>query len=356
MPFFRKENLFGRANERSLTLSGIVSREIHLKRRPSGMPVAEDFELVTVSLPEPGDGQLLVRNLFMSVDPYMRGRMIDRKSYASPFQLGEVMAGHSVGEVIASNNDQFAAGDYVTSMLGWREYYLSDGKGLGKIDPSVAPIQAYLGTLGMPGRTAYVGLLEIGRLEVGETVFVSAAAGAVGSAACQIAKIKGCRVIGSAGSARKVDWLKETVGVDAAFNYKKAKSLTAELAKHVPDGIDVYFENVGGEHLEAALTHMNDFGRVVCCGMISVYNATVPVPAPRNLSSVVRKRLTLKGFIVSDHREMTRQFYADMGHWIATGQIKWEETIVEGLENAPRAFIGLFEGENLGKMLVRLTP
>ncbi len=337
-------------------MKDIVSREFHLKSRPVGLPTPDNFELVNVPVPQPGDGEFLVRNIFMSVDPYMRGRMYDRKSYVPPFQLGEVMSGGSVGQVIASNHEGFKVGQYVLSQLGWREYFISKGRGLNIIDPAIAPIQSYLGTFGMPGRTAYFGLLEIGQLKEGETVFVSTAAGAVGSVVCQIAKIKGCRVIGSAGSEEKVNWLKNEIGIDAAFNYKEVKRLTAELKNHAPDGIDVYFENVGGDHLEAALACMNNFGRVVCCGMISLYNATEPVPAPRNLSLIIGRRLTLKGFIVSDFLDQLGRFYEDMGRWHAAGKLKWEETIVEGLENAPDAFIGLFKGQNMGKMVVKIAP
>jgi NADPH-dependent curcumin reductase CurA len=266
------------------------------------------------------------------------------------------MAGGSVGQVISSKNDKLHAGDYVESGHGWRDYFVVSGQHVRKIDPDLAPIQAYLGTVGMPGRTAYIGLLEIGRLKEGDTVFVSGAAGAVGAVACQIARIKGCRVIGSAGSDSKVRWLKDVAGIDAAFNYKSAGSLKRQLTEAAPEGIDLYFDNVGGAHLEAALTCMNRYGRVACCGMISQYNTTGPEAAPRNLSLIVGKRLMLKGFIVSDHREMFSQFYADMKEWIASGEMKWQETIIEGLENAPQAFIGLFSGENLGKMLVKVGP
>jgi NADPH-dependent curcumin reductase CurA len=333
-----------------------LNREIHLKSRPVGMPRPENFELVTMSIPQPGEGEVLVRNIYMSVDPYMRGRMIDRKSYAPPFQLGEVMSGGCVGQVAASNHNKLKVGDYVSSMYGWREYYTSDGRGLSRIDPNLAPIQSYLGTMGMPGRTAYVGLLDIGQLKEGETVFVSAAAGAVGSVACQIAKIKGCKVIGSAGSAAKVSWLVDELGIDAAFNYKEVGKLSAELARRAPEGIDVYFDNVGGDHLEAALAQMNSFGRVVCCGMISQYNATEPTAAPRNLNFIVTKRLTLRGFIVSDHRAELPRIEKDMATWLAQGRLTWQVTIVDGLENAPEAFIRLFTGEKMGKMLVRIGP
>jgi NADPH-dependent curcumin reductase CurA len=261
-----------------------------------------------------------------------------------------------VGQVVRSEGGPFQVGDYVMGMQGWREYYVSDGAGLNKIDPRIAPVQAFLGIVGMPGLTAYVGLLDIGQPQPGETVFVSAASGAVGSVVCQIAKIKGCRVVGSAGSDEKIAWLKDVAGVDAAFNYKEVGDLSAELGRLCPQGVDVYFENVGGAHLQAALEHMNSFGRVAVCGMISQYNATGAQPGPSNLSYVIGKRLMLKGFIVSDHYDRLPQFYADMGGWIAQGKVKWQETVIEGLENAPRAFIGLFKGENLGKMLVKVGP
>jgi len=331
-----------------------ISREIRLKNRPVGLPAESDFELAEVTLPQVGEKQVLVQNIYMSVDPYMRNRMIDRKSYVPPFQIGQPLDGGCVGRVVAPQNGQFQVGDFVLGMSGWREYFISDGTGIFKIEPKVAPIQAYLGTLGMPGLTAYVGLLDIGKPKEGETVFVSAASGAVGSIACQIAKIKGCRVVGSAGSDEKVAWLREEAGVDAAFNYKKVDNVIAEVGKLCPKGIDVYFENVGGVHLQAALEYMNTFGRLVMCGSISGYNATEPVPGPTNLFYVTSKQLTLQGFIVREHMSKLPQFYTDMAKWIAEGKIKWKETIVEGLENAPQALIGLFKGDNFGKMLVRV--
>ena len=333
-----------------------VSREIRLKNRPIGLPSERDFELVAVPIPTLKAGEVLVRNLYMSVDPYMRGRMTEQPSYVAPFPLGQPLDGGCVGRIVGSNGGAFQVGDYALGRKGWREYYVSDGMDLTRIDPTLAPPQAYLGVLGMPGLTAYVGLLDVGRPEVGNTVFVSAAAGAVGSVVCQIAKLKGCRVVGSAGSADKVRWLREGAGVDAAFNYKEVDSLSAELGRHCPHGIDVYFENVGGAHLEAALEHMNMRGRIALCGMISQYNDPSASSGPRNLRLAVRKRLTLTGFIVSDHSDRQPQFYADMGAWIADGQIKWQETVVDGIENAPKAFLGLFAGENTGKMLVRLCP
>ncbi len=332
----------------------VRSREIRLRSRPVGLPTPDNFELVEVELPDPGPGQLLVRNLYMSVDPYMRGRMVERKSYVPPYQIGQTLDGGAVGQVVASNHPNFPEGTYVLSNMGWREYFLSDGTGLTPVDPSLAPIEAYLGVMGMPGLTAYVGLLDIGQPQAGETVFVSGAAGAVGSVVCQIAKLKGCRVVGSAGSERKVRWLLDAAGVDAAFNYKETPNLHRTLAELCPDGIHVYFDNVGGDHLEAALGNMANFGRIVACGMISLYNATEPPPGPRNMANFVTRRLRMQGFIVSDHWDRMPAFVQDMAGWIREGKIHWEQTVVEGIEHAPDAFIGLFRGENLGKMLVKL--
>jgi NADPH-dependent curcumin reductase CurA len=330
--------------------------EIRLKNRPLGMPNVSDFELAEVPIPEPGEGEILVRNIYMSVDPYMRGRMRDIESYIPPFQIGKPLEGGCVGQVLKSHGGKFQVGDYVLGMLGWREYYVSNGSNLTKIDPKIAPIQAYLGTLGMTGFTAYMGLFDIGQPKKGETVFVSAASGAVGAVVCQIGKIKGCRVVGSAGSDEKVAWLMDEAGADSAFNYRKVEDLTAELGRHCSNGIDIYFDNVGGKHLEAALSQMNTFGRIVLCGMISLYNATRPMAGPSNLILAIVRRLTLKGFIVSDYLGRLPEFNADMGTWISEGRIKWKETIVDGIENAPKAFISLFSGENFGKMLVRIGP
>ncbi len=334
-----------------------TNREIHLKQRPVGMPTENDFELVERPIPEPGPNQFLVRNIWMTVDPYMRGRMMDRKSYVPPFQPGEVLDGGSVGQVVKSNNPGFAAGDYVCGFAagGWREYNVTDGTMFQKVDPSVAPLQCFLGVLGMPGLTAYTSLLRIGEPKAGETVFVSAAAGAVGSVVAQISKIKGCRVVGSAGSDDKCKWLVEEAGIDAAVNYRKG-NLFGDVSKACPNGIDIYYENVGGEHLETALELMNQKGRLVMCGMISMYNAVEAPPGPRNLVNVIGRSLKMQGFIVSDYIDMVPQFYGDMGPWIAGGKIKWQETVQEGIANAPKAFLGLFRGDNTGKMLVRLGP
>jgi len=330
------------------------SREIHLKKRPVGLPNDDDFELVEVDIPELNQNELMVQNIYMSVDPYMRGRMIERESYVPGFQLNEVLEGHCIGRVTASKNEGFGVGDHVMSLKGWREYYISDGEGLMKVDPAVAPIQTFLGVLGITGFTAWVGLLDYGQPKENQTVFVSAASGAVGSMVCQIAKLKGCRVIGSAGADKKVAWLLEEAGIDAGFNYKTVDSIVDEVGRLCPEGLDIYFENVGGEHLEAALEHINTFGRIVLCGMMTKVNETEPLPGPRNLDHAHRKRLTLKGFNVVDHLHRLPEFHTDMGKWIADGHIKWQETIAEGIENAPQAFIGLFKGENFGKMIVKI--
>jgi len=327
----------------------VKSREWRLAARPQGLPKDSDFELAEVDVGEPGDGELVVRNAFMSVDPYMRGRMNDVKSYVPPFQLGEPLYGAAVGEVLASRNERFAEGDWVLHQLGWRELSVSDGHGIQKVDSSLAPPQAYLSVLGMIGLTAYVGLLDIGQPKEGETVFVSGAAGAVGSLAGQIARIKGCRVLGSAGSDEKVAWLRDELGFDRAFNYK-----TASLKEELADGIDVYFDNVGGEHLEAAIYALRTYGRIVACGSISRYNDTEARPGPRNLSMITTKRLRMQGFIIFDHNDRYAEFVRDASRWLRDGSLRYRETIVEGIEHAPEALIGLLEGANTGKMLVRL--
>jgi NADPH-dependent curcumin reductase CurA len=329
--------------------------EIHLAQRPRGWPTKETFAVVEAPVPTPGDGQVLVRNLVMSVDPAMRGRMNDVKSYMPPFELNKPMEGGAVGEVIASNFPGLAPGDTVLHSLGWREYAVLDGKRVAKVDPSLAPIGAYLGVLGMPGLTAYAGLLEVAAFQPGETVFVSGAAGAVGSIVGQIAKLKGAaRVVGSAGSADKVKHLVDDLGFDAAFNYKDGPVLD-QLRKAAPDGIDVYFDNVGGEHLEAAIEELHVHGRVAVCGMISVYNATEPTPAPRNLPELIKKRLTLRGLLVLDHANLREEFQREVGGWLREGKLTYRETVVEGIRNAPEAMLGLLRGDNTGKMLVKIA-
>lgn len=335
-------------------MAELESREVHLVNRPSGVPTPADFEVVRTAVPEPSDGEVRVRNRWLSVDPYMRGRMYDRPSYVPPFALGEVMPGGAVGVVESSGDDGFAPGDWVVSDNGWREAFVAPARALHKLDPDLAPPQTYLGVLGMPGFTAWVGMLEIGKLGQGQRVFVSGAAGAVGSVACQIAKIRGCTVVGSAGSDEKVAWLREVAGVDEPFNYKTVRNLHRYLPTVAGDGFDVYFDNVGGDHLEAALLRMKNFGRVVLCGAIGHYNDTIPRPGPRTLAVAIGKRLTLQGFIVFDHIAERPRFLADMAGWIREGRMRWEETVFEGIDHAVEAFLGLFSGANLGKMLVKL--
>jgi len=331
-----------------------TSREVRLKTRPEGMPQPGNFEVASVDLPDPGAGEVQVKNLYMSVDPYMRGRMYDRPSYVPPFQIGEALQGGAVGEVVASNGANLKVGDIVQSMLGWRERFNAPAAAVQKIDTHGLPPQAFLGIAGMPGLTAYVGLLKIAALKEGDVVFVSAAAGAVGSVVCQIAKIKGCTVIGSAGGDEKTAFLRE-IGCDHVIDYKKVPNLTKALMEAAPKGIDVYFENVGGEHLEAALEAAKPFARFAMCGMISQYNATEPPKGPSNIMYVVGKRIRMEGFIVSDHFDMLPQFLQDMSGWLGSGKLKWRETVDEGIDAAPGAFLKLFTGENLGKMLVKLA-
>ncbi len=327
------------------------SREIRLRSRPPGTPGPDDFELAEAALAPPGPGEVQVRNLWMSVDPYMRGRMTLRKSYVPPFQIGEALQGGAVGEVVASNAEGLAPGDLVQSMLGWREGFNAPAAGLQKLPASDLPPEAYLGVAGMPGLTAYVGLLEIAGVKPGEVVFVSAAAGAVGSVVCQLARIKGATVIGSAGGAEKCAFLRE-LGVEHVIDYKAEPDLKAALARAAPDGIDVYFDNVGGAHLEAALEASKTFARFALCGMISNYNSAPAGPA--NIMIAVGRSLRLQGFIVSNYFHLMPAFQADMAGWIASGAVRWRQTVEEGIERAPEAFIKLFTGENFGKMLVKL--
>ncbi len=329
--------------------------QVLFKARPSGWVGPEHFELRESAMPEPGDGDVLVRNLYMSVDPYMRGRMNEGPSYVEGFRIGEVLTGGAVGEVAKSNNPAFAEGDTVSGMLGWERYTnVPGGKGLMKVDASIAPLSWYLGVLGMPGMTAYVGLLKFGQPKEGETVYVSAASGAVGQIVGQIARLKGCRVVGSAGSDEKVAFITEQCGFDAGFNYRKVDSLSGALKETCPDGIDVYFENVGGAMLDAVLTRMNPFGRIAACGMISQYNLERP-EGVHNLMTIVRGRIRIEGFIVSDHYDELPGFIAEMGAWLKNGDITYREDVKEGLENAPAAFIGMLKGENFGKQVVKIA-
>lgn len=328
--------------------------EIRLASRPTGKPTLDNFAVAEVGVPRPEPGQVLVRNLLMSVDPYMRGRMNDAKSYAPPFQVGQPLEGGVIGEIVESTVDELEPGDTVLHGLGWREYAMVDAKALAKIDPKLAPLGAYLGVLGMPGLTAYAGLLEVAEQKQGDVVFVSAAAGAVGSVAGQIAKLRGAaRVIGSAGSDDKVKYLLDELGFDAAFSYRNG-SVTDQLAEAAPDGVDVYFDNVGGDHLEAAIASMNVHGRIAVCGMISQYNATEPSPAPRNLTQIVAKRITMRGMLVRDHAHLKPQFITEVGGWVREGKLKYAETVFDGIRNAPDAFLAMLDGQNTGKMLVKL--
>jgi NADPH-dependent curcumin reductase CurA len=326
------------------------SRLIKLKSRPRGTPTADNFELVDVDVLSPKDGEVLVENVYMSVDPYMRGRM--REAWGP----GDELQGGALGRVLESSFEGLKKGDFVSHGLGWREHATLSGKACAKVDPNLAPLQAYLGVMGMPGLTAYGGLLVTGQYKDGESVFVSAASGAVGSVVGQIARIKGSKhVIGSAGSATKVAMLKDEFGFTHAFNYKDSNIL-AELRAGAPKGLDIYFENVGGPQLEAALTHMRPYGRIPICGMIAHYNdGDTITPGPRNLTEMIYKFVTMSGFVVSAFSHLQPQFQKDMSGWIRSGDLKYHETVFEGIARAPEAFIGLFAGANEGKMLVRLA-
>ena len=329
------------------------SREIRLQSRPVGMPKPDDFAIVEVDLSGPGNEEVLVQNVSLTVDPYMRGRMVDRRSYVPGFQLDETLTGGAIGKVVQSNHPDFQEGEYVESHMGWREAYVSSARGLRKLGELKAPASAYLGILGMPGMTAYVGLLDVGALKEGETVFVSGAAGAVGSAVGQIAKIKDCTVVGSAGSEEKVRHLVEDLGFDHAFDYHGGH-LERQIFAGAEQGVDVYFDNVGGDHLQAALNCMRPNGRLALCGAISQYNATEAVPGPNNLAIAIGSQLTLKGFIVSNYNHLRDDFMRDMTDWVNTGRVKYRETVFNGIEEMPNAFIGLFTGANTGKMIVNL--
>jgi NADPH-dependent curcumin reductase CurA len=330
-----------------------TTREIRLASRPDGEPTEENFELAEVEIGEPGPGEMLVRNSYLSVDPYMRGRMRDVKSYIPPFQIGAALEGGAVGQIVASNGGQLEEGAWVQHLAGWREHSVIDGGY--PVDPAVAPISTALGVLGMPGLTAYAGLTDVAPIKEGETVYVSAAAGAVGSAAGQIARLRGCRVVGSAGSPEKVAWLTDELGFDAAFDYKQTPVPEA-LREHAPKGIDVYFDNVGGDHLSAVLAKMRVHGRIALCGAVAQYNEEGPQPGPENFLAVLPLRLTIRGFIVLDHFGLMGDFINKVGGWVRSGELRYRETIVEGIEKMPSAFNGLLAGDNIGKMLVKVGP
>ena len=336
-------------------MSSRTARQIQMVSRPAGMPAQEHFKMVEVELPAPGAGEVLVENRYMSVDPYMRGRMRAEGVYAAPYPLNAPLYGGAVGEVLESGDENLQPGDIVLSQGAWQDRLLTRASRVQRLEPfDPERISLYLGTLGMPGMTAYVGLNRFGEPKEGETVFVSAASGAVGANVCQLAKMKGCRVVGSVGSDAKAEYLKAECGVDETINYRTCGDLTQALRAAAPDGVDVYFENVGGEHLQAALNAMNPFGRIAACGMISTYNDAEPVPGPNNLMLIVGKKVRINGFIVFDHNDMREDFLRDMSGWIESGRIRTRETVVEGLENAVDAFLALFSGDNFGKMVVKL--
>ena len=333
-------------------MTNTISREIHLVSRPQGMPTADNFTMVQTELKPLQEGQVLVRNLYISVDPYMRGRMKERKSYVPPFKLGKVLEGGAVGEVIESRAQEFKPGDVVTSNYGWREYFIAAPKDLHQVNREIQPLSVYLGALGMTGMTAWVGL-NLVEVKAGDVIFISAAAGAVGNVAGQLASLRGCHVIGSAGSEAKVKFLLEECGFDRAFDYKVGPVLE-QLNRAAPDGIDVYYDNVGGETLEAALSALRVHGRIIACGSISGYNEEKPQPGPSNLFNMISKRLTMKGLIVTDWLDRQSEFEQEVGGYFQANKLKNKETVVVGIERAVGAFIGLFEGENVGKMVVKL--
>jgi NADPH-dependent curcumin reductase CurA len=337
----------------------VMNRRIELASRPQGAPTEANFRLVETDLPDPGPEQMVVRTIYLSLDPYMRWRMSAAKSYAKPVNVGEVMEGRAVGQVVASNLPGYAAGDFVFAPLGWQEYALSDGTEARKVEPALGPLSYHLGVLGMPGLTAYAGLLNIGQPKPGETLVVAAASGAVGSLVGQLGKIKQCRAIGIAGGEEKCRYVKETLGFDDCLNHRDT-NLPERLAEACPGGIDIYFENVGGPVFEAVMPLLNNFARVPVCGQIAHYNATEPPPGPNRLPQLLHdiliKRLTFRGFIVSDFAEQIPPFLHDMTRWLTEGKVQYKEDITDGLENAPRELIGLLRGENFGKKIIRVSP
>jgi hypothetical protein len=342
----------------ALAADPAVNRRIVLASRPTGKPTLENFRLESAAVPEPGDGEVLLQTLYLSLDPYMRGRMSAAESYAPPVALDAVMVGGTVSKVVNSRNSNFAPGDLVTAYAGWQDYAVSDGSDLMKLDPRITRPSYALGVLGMPGLTAYVGLLDIGQPKAGETVALAAATGAVGSVVGQIAKLKGCRVVGIAGAAEKCRYAVEELGYDACISHYD-KDMARQLAAACPEGIDVYFENVGGSSWEAVMPLLNNFARVPVCGLIAHYNQTELPPGPDRMSQlqglILRRSLKMQGFIVGNYRDRIPDFVKDMSGWLAAGKVKYREDMVEGLERAPEAFLGLFSGENFGKLVVKVN-
>jgi NADPH-dependent curcumin reductase CurA len=332
------------------------NNRIVLASRPQGDVQPENFRRETVTAATPAEGHVLVRVIYLSLDPYMRPRMTEMNSYTPPFELGQALTGGAVAEVIESKSDRFRPGDIVMGMFGWEQYSVADARVLRKLDPKAAPLVANLGVLGMPGYTAYHGMLRIGQPKPNETVFVSAATGAVGAVAGQLAKIKGARVVGCAGSDAKCDYAVKELGYDACFNHTKERDYDAVLKELCPKGIDVNFENVGGPIFHAVFKAMNNFGRMAMCGAISEYQDTTPRPGPEKMFTIIQRRLEIKGFIVSDHIQSMGEFVRDVGGWIKEGKIRYRETVVDGLDKAPQAFMGLLKGENFGKLVVKIGP
>ena len=330
-------------------------KQIQLAKRPKGLPTKDVFHFETVDIPVPQDGEVLIQTKYVSVDPYMRGRMQDTKSYTPPFKLNEVIQGGVVGEVVESKSPQFEKGDFVLGFLGWQEYSTAKAESLTKIDPSIAPLSYYLGILGMPGQTAYFGLLAIGQPKEGETVVVSGAAGAVGSVVGQIAKIKGAHVVGIAGSDDKLAYLKE-LGFDETINYKTTNDLDDAIGKACPNGVDVYFDNVGGDISDAVMNHLNRFARIPVCGAISSYNISASEDiGPRVQTKLIKTSALMQGFIVSNYSDRFEEAAKDLAQWVKEDKLTYKETIIEGFDHIPDAFLGLFKGENVGKQLVKIS-
>ena len=333
----------------------IISKYVALKNYiPTGLPKETDFEIKSKEISINNEKNILVSNSWISVDPYMRARMTERKNYKPPFKIGEEMEGYAIGKVEISNDKSFNVGDLVFSSQGMRDNFVCSADKLKKLKAIDMPIQSYLGPLGMTGHTAYIGLLKHGELKAGQTVLVSSAGGSVGSTVCQIAKNLGCKVIASTGSDEKVDWLKNELKVDYAFNYKKVENLVLHFKEVCPDGFDLYFDNVGGDFLESAIFQMKNFGRIVVCGRISQMNVTTPGSGIKNMAHVLVKRLTIKGFLIFDHENEREPFETDMLKWLSEGKVKFKETIYTGIESAPKSFIDLLKGKNTGKMLVKI--
>ena len=332
-----------------------VNRQFVLASRPAGLPEESNFKMIETPIPELKDGEFLARAIYLSVDPYMRGRISQAKSYAAGVEIGGLMVAGGVARVVESKNTNFTAGDVVDVYMGWQEYVISNGRGIRKLDPTIAPLSTALGVLGMTGMTAYFGLLDVCNPKPGETVVVSGAAGAVGSIVGQIAKIKGCRTVGIAGGDDKVEWILKDCGYDAAFNYKTTENYGVKLKELCPNGIDVYFDNVGGAITDAVFMHINTFARMSICGQISQYNNTKPEMGPRLLGMLIVARAKAQGFLVTDYMPRFAEGFAAMSGWLREGKLKYREDIVEGFENLPKAFIGLFHGENIGKRIVKVA-